>query len=435
MYVAGRQSLMAALHSFDWSQFRWIARQRPMTATDQTLPIRIPSSTVYAVLFAAAACHMINDTLQATMLAMYPMLRSSYSLTFAQIGMITLVFQVTASILQPVIGHFTDRRPLPYSLPVAPFVTLLGLVLLGLATSYYGLLIAAAAIGVGSAIFHPEASRVSRLASGGRFGMAQSLFQVGGNVGSAIGPLLVAAVIVPYGQSSVIWFGAIAIAAIAILGYVGRWYSVHLSNKRAVASAAQPKHGLTSRTVNMSIAILLALMFSKFVYMASLHSFYTFYLIDRFHVSVHYSQIYLFVFLGAVAVGTYAGGPIGDKIGRKAVIWFSILGTLPFSLALPYANLFWTVALTIPIGLILSSAFSAMVVYAQELMPGRVGMISGLFFGFAFGIAGLGAALLGALADHTSISFVFELCSVLPAIGLLAVFLPGVEKLKPAAQS
>jgi FSR family fosmidomycin resistance protein-like MFS transporter len=263
--------------------------------------------------------------------------------------------------------------------------------------------------------------------------MAQSLFQVGGNVGTAIGPLLVAAVIVPFGQASVIWFAAIAIAAIAILGYVGRWYSLHLSNKGAVRAATQILHNLSPRAVNVSLAILLALMFSKFVYMSSLHSFYTFYLIDHFHVSVHASQIYLFVFLGAVAVGTYAGGPIGDRIGRKAVIWFSILGTLPFSLALPYANLFWTVALTVPIGLILSSAFSAMVVYAQELMPGRVGMISGLFFGFAFGIAGLGAALLGALADHTSISFVYQLCSVLPAIGLLAIFLPGVEKLKPAA--
>ncbi len=345
--------------------------------------------------------------------------------------MITLVFQVTASILQPLIGHYTDRRPLPYSLPVAPAFTLLGLVLLGVATSYPAILVAAAAIGIGSAIFHPEASRVARLASGGRYGMAQSLFQVGGNVGSSLGPLLAAWIILPHGQESVVWFGVIALAAIGILGGVGRWYGHHISPGNATRPMPTAHHGLSGRRVILSLFILVALMFSKFVYTSSFSSFYTFYLIDHFHVGVKDAQVYLFVYLAAFAMGTFAGGPIGDRIGRKAVIWFSILGALPFTLALPFANLWWTVILTIPIGLILASAFSAMVVYAQELLPGRVGMISGLFFGTAFGIAGLGAVLLGNLADHTSITFVFQLCSVLPAIGLLTVFLPGSEKLKP----
>ena len=395
-----------------------------------TLETRIQSSTVFAVLFAVATCHMMNDTLQAILLAMYPMLRDSYALTFGQIGMITLVFQVTASILQPLIGHFTDRRPLPYSLPVAPAVTLLGLVLLGVATSYYSLLVAATAIGVGSAIFHPEASRVARLASGGRFGMAQSLFQVGGNVGSSLGPLLAAWIILPRGQASVVWFGLIALAAVGILSCVSRWYSLHINPKNGTRAPAVHHHGLSTRTVSLSLFILITLMFSKFVYTSSFSSFYTFYLIDHFHVPVRDAQIYLFVYLAAFALGTFAGGPIGDRIGRKAVIWFSILGALPFTLVLPFANLFWTVVLTVPIGLILASAFSAMVVYAQELLPGRVGMISGLFFGTAFGIAGLGAVLLGHLADRTSITYVFQLCSMLPAIGLLTVFLPGSDRLK-----
>ncbi|MEQ1522981.1 MAG: MFS transporter, partial [Aestuariivirga sp.] len=388
---------------------------------------RIASDTVLAVLIAVTVCHLINDTLQALMLAMYPILRDSYALTFGQIGMITLVFQVIASILQPLIGHFTDRKPLPYSLPVAPVFTLLGLVLLGLATSYQGILVAAAAVGIGSAIFHPEASRVARLASGGRYGMAQSLFQVGGNIGTSLGPLLAAWVILPRGQASIVWFGAIALAAIGILSGVGRWYSHHLRPKNTARPAPAAHRNLSSRTVSLSLLILLVLMFSKFVYTSSFSSFYTFYLIDHFQVPVKDAQIYLFVYLGAFATGTFAGGPIGDRIGRKAVIWFSILGALPFTLALPFASLFWTVVLTVPIGLILASAFSAMVVYAQELLPGRVGMISGLFFGMAFGIAGLAAVPLGYLADHTSITFVFQLCSVLPAIGLLTVFLPGTE--------
>ena len=395
-----------------------------------TVENRIASSTVFAVLISVTVCHLINDTLQALMLAMYPILRDSYALTFGQIGIITLVFQVIASITQPLIGHYTDRKPLPYSLPVAPAFTLLGLVLLGLATSYHGILVAAAAVGIGSAIFHPEASRVARLASGGRYGMAQSLFQVGGNIGTSLGPLLAAWIILPRGQASIVWFGVIALAAIAILSGVGRWYSLHLRPKYTTRPIPLVRHNLSSRTVTLSLLILLALMFSKFVYTSSFSSFYTFYLIDHFQVPVKDAQIYLFVYLGAFAVGTFAGGPVGDRIGRKAVIWFSILGALHFTLALPFANLFWTVVLTIPIGLILASAFSAMVVYAQELLPGRVGMISGLFFGTAFGIAGLSAVPLGYLADHTSITFVFQLCSVLPAIGLLTVFLPSTEQFK-----
>ena len=354
-----------------------------------TVENRIASSTVFSVLIAVTACHLMNDTLQALLLAMYPMLRDSYALTFGQIGMITLVFQVTASLLQPLIGLYTDRHPMPYSLPLAPAFTLLGLVLLGLATSYPVILLAAGAIGIGSAIFHPEASRVARIASGGRYGMAQSLFQVGGNIGSSIGPLLAAWIILPHGQSSVLWFGAIALAAIGVLSGVGRWYSHHLRPKSTARAMPAIGHTLSSRMVSLSLLILLALMFSKFVYTSAFSSFYTFYLIDHFQVPVKDAQIYLFVYLGAFAVGTFAGGPIGDRIGRKAVIWFSILGALPFTLALPFANLFWTVVLTVPIGLILASAFSAMVVYAQELLPGRVGMISGLFFGTAFGIAGL----------------------------------------------
>ncbi len=403
-----------------------------MSTNETNISSHPASDTVFTVLFAVAACHMINDTLQALMLSIYPMLKTSYALSFGQVGIITMVFQIVASVTQPLIGQYTDKRPLPYSLPVAPACTLVGLVLLGIATSYPALLVAAGAIGIGSAIFHPEASRVARLASGGKFGMAQSLFQVGGNFGTALGPLLAAAIVLRHGQTSVIWFGVIAIAAVIILGFVGRWYAGHLNAKSATVGQVIAAHGLSARRVNLSIAILLALMFSKFVYMSSFHSFYTFYLIEHFHVAVNDAQIYLFAFLGAVAVGTYAGGPIGDRIGRKAVIWFSILGTLPFSLALPYANLFWTVALTIPIGLILSSAFSAMVVYAQELLPGRVGMISGLFFGFVFGVAGIGAAVLGALADKVGIEFVYGLCSFLPVLGLLAVFLPGSDALKQA---
>ena len=400
-----------------------------MTTADNSIA---RPGTVYAVLLAVATCHMINDTLQAVLLSIYPMLRDSYALTFSQIGAITMTFQVTGSILQPIIGQYTDRKPLPYSLPLAPACTLAGLALLTFAASYHAILAAAAMIGIGSSIFHPEASRVTRLSSGGRFGFAQSVFQVGGNLGTSVGPLLAAWFIIPHGQRSILWFGLLAVASIALLSYAGRWYSRHLGEMKKKAQAIQ-RSTLPRNTIVMSLAILVLLMFSKFVYTASLGSFYTFYLIDHFKVGVQDAQYYLFIYLFAFAAGTIFGGPIGDKIGRKAVIWFSVLGALPFTLALPYANLFWTVALTMPIGFILASAFSAMVVYAQEMLPGRTGMISGLFFGIAFGFGGLGAALLGVLADKTGIAFVYHLCSFLPAIGLLTMFLPNTRELHRAA--
>jgi MFS transporter, FSR family, fosmidomycin resistance protein len=388
------------------------------------------TSTVYAILFAAAGCHLINDTMQAIMLASYPLLRDSYALTFTQVGLMTFAFQITGSLLQPFIGSYTDKHPFPAILPLAPAFTLLGFILLGLAPSYPLLLVAAVSIGIGSAMFHPDASRVSRLASGGRFGLAQSTFQVGGNLGTSFGPLLAAWFIIPNGQHSILWFALLAVASMSILAAVARWFADHLTT--SVHKATQVvAHSFSPRTITISMTILIALMFSKFVYMSSMHSFYAFYLMDKFNMSAERAQIDLFILLGAVAVGTFAGGPIGDRIGRKTVIWFSILGTLPFSLALPYANEFWSVALTIPIGLILSSAFPAMVVYAQELMPGRVGMISGLFFGLAFGLGGIGAALMGAMADATSIGTVFYISSFLPALGLLALFLPRHEAAKP----
>jgi MFS transporter, FSR family, fosmidomycin resistance protein len=393
-----------------------------MTAT--ALPSQAASRTVFAVLFAAAGCHLINDTMQAIMVSSYPLLREAYALTFTQVGLLTFAFQITGSLLQPFIGGLTDRHPLPVILPLAPAFTLLGFILLALAPNYPMLLGAAVSIGIGSAMFHPDASRVSRLAAGGRYGMAQSLFQVGGNVGTSLGPLCAAFFILPRGQHVILWFASLAIASIAILSLVARWFAMHLNATSAKQKLARPS-ALSRRTVALSLAILTVLMLSKFVYLASLHSFYAFFLMDKFGVSAARGQTYLFILLGAVAVGTFAGGPIGDRIGRKTVIWFSILGTLPFSLALPYANEFWTVVLTIPIGLILSSAFPAMVVYGQELLPGRVGTISGLFFGLAFGLGGIGAALLGLLADATSLGFVFVATSFLPTLGLLAFFLPG----------
>jgi MFS transporter, FSR family, fosmidomycin resistance protein len=378
------------------------------------------SATLYPILFAVSTCHLINDSMQATMLSVYPLLRENFALTFAQVGLMTFVFQVTASILQPLIGTFTDRKPWPYILPFGAMFTLLGFVLLGTAHSYPMLLAGSGAIGIGSSIFHPDSSRVARLASGGRYGLAQSVFQVGGNIGTSIGPLFAALLILPNGQGSLLWFGGLAILSVVILTQISRWYAGHLEN--APTQALKPPQ--VGKHVWPILTILIVLMFSKFVYMSSMHSFYNFYLIDHFGLSPHAAQLCLFAFLGSVAVGTFAGGPIGDRIGRKTVILFSILGTLPFALALPYANLFWTIALTIPIGLILSSAFPAIVVFAQELMPGRVGMISGLFFGLAFGSGGMGAAALGALADHTSIEFVFKICAFLPALGLLAFLLP-----------
>ncbi|MFI4875363.1 MAG: MFS transporter [Blastopirellula sp. JB062] len=390
---------------------------------------------VIAILGALSVSHLLNDVMQSLLPAVYPLLKENYSLTFFQVGLITFTFQVTASLLQPLVGMATDRRPWPYSLVVGMAFTLIGLNLLAMAGSFESILVAAALVGIGSSVFHPEASRVARLASGGRYGFAQSLFQVGGNAGSAIGPLLAAFAVAPWGQPSIAWFSIGAVAALIILGYVGRWYQRHLNDLKANPhrAVAEPPSTLPAGRVYAAVGVLLLLVFSKYVYLASLSSYYTFYLIDKFDVPVQTSQLYLFVFLGAVAAGTLGGGPIGDRFGFKTVIWFSILGVLPFTLALPYANLFWTAVLTVPIGLILASAFSAIIVYAQELMPSKVGMIAGMFFGFAFGIAGIGAAALGWLADQTSIEYVYHVCSYLPLVGLLTALLPNLDAGQSAA--
>ena len=383
-------------------------------------------ATSFGILGAISASHLVNDMMQSLILAMYPILKGSFHLSFSQIGLITLTFQLTASLFQPLVGLYTDRHPKPYSLPVGMTFTLTGLLLLGFAPSFGFVLLAAALVGTGSSIFHPESSRVARMASGGRHGMAQSLFQVGGNTGSALGPLLAAAVITPFGQRSVAWFALAALVGITLLVQVSRWYAVHHAAFRGARRATVA--ALPRATVLGAIATLLVLIFSKYFYIAGLSSFYTFYLIDKFGLSVPSAQFHLFVFLFASAVGTLAGGPIGDRIGRKPVIWASILGVAPFALLLPHANLFWTTTLTVLIGLILSSAFSAILVYAQELIPGKVGMVSGLFFGFAFGMGGLGAAVLGLLADHTSIEFVYKIIAYLPLLGIVAVLLPNVSK-------
>ncbi|AWN46952.1 MFS transporter [Methylobacterium terrae] len=385
------------------------------------------------VLGGLSLSHLLNDMMQSLLPAIYPLLKQAYALDFGQIGFLTLAFQLTASLLQPVVGLFTDKRPMPFSLATGMLLSLCGLLLLSNAGSYGLLILAACLVGLGSAIFHPEASRVARLASGGRYGLAQSVFQVGGNAGTALGPLLAAFIVVPLGQRSVALFALAALAGFVVLSLVGRWY-----RERLRAGAARGKKGgaagrdLPRAKIVVTIAVLLVLIFSKYFYMASLSSYFTFYLIHRFGVSVQESQLYLFVFLGAVAAGTVVGGPIGDRFGRKVVIWGSILGVLPFTLALPHMNLFWTVVLTVPIGLILASAMPAILVYAQELLPGRVGLVGGLFFGFAFGMGGLGAAVLGELADRTSIEFVYGICAFLPAVGLLAAFLPRLEAPQPA---
>ena len=383
---------------------------------------------VLPVLLAISFSHLLNDLIQSLIPAIYPLLKASYGLSFGQIGLLTLTFQITASLLQPIVGSFTDRRPMPFSLPVGMGFTLLGLLLLSQAHSFAMLLLAAGLVGMGSSVFHPESSRVARMASGGRHGLAQSVFQVGGNAGQAIGPLAAAFVIMPRGQGSVAIFAMVALLGIAILYGVGRWYAATVRFRSRMKQASVAASTLPHRKVVLAVCVLLVLIFSKYFYTASLASYYTFYLIDRFHVPVQQAQIFLFVYLGAFATGTLVGGPIGDWIGRKYVIWVSILGVLPFTLAMPYANLFWTVALTIPIGLVLSSAFSAILVYAQELMPGRVGTVSGLFFGFAFGMGGLGAAVLGQAADHIGIIAVYRICAFLPAIGLLTAFLPNIER-------
>jgi FSR family fosmidomycin resistance protein-like MFS transporter len=374
---------------------------------------------------------LLNDMMQSLLPAIYPELKTDFGLNFGQIGVVTLMYQITASILQPLIGLYADRHPTPLALPGGTMFSLAGLVVLSAAHSYGVLLVGASLLGVGSSVFHPESSRVARMASGGRHGLAQSLFQVGGNTGQAIGPLAAAIVVVRWGQSSLMFFALLALLACSILWNVGTWYKNHgLARLRNSAAQKAPHAPLPPGSVRRGMSVLLALIFSKYVYLASLTSYFTFYLIHRFGVSVRDAQLELFVFLGAVAVGTILGGPVGDRIGRKRVIWFSILGALPFSLALPYASLFWTGPLLVAIGLILASAFPAIVVFAQELVPGKVGMISGLFFGLSFGMGGIGAAGLGALADVIGIERVYDLCSYLPAIGLLAAFLPNIEHQK-----
>jgi MFS transporter, FSR family, fosmidomycin resistance protein len=384
--------------------------------------------TALPVLLAISFCHLLNDMMQALLPAMYPMLKAGFHLDFGQIGLITFTFQLTASLLQPVIGLYTDHHPKPYSLMAGMGFTFFGLLLLSVTRTYTGLLAAAGLVGLGSAVFHPESSRVARMASGGRHGFAQSLFQVGGNTGSAIGPLVAAFVVLPRGQGSVAWFSAAALLAILVLWRVGGWYRRHRARAAATrAAAAQAHHALPAAKVRLALGVLIVLIFSKYIYLTSISSYFTFYLIHRFGLGVQSAQLHLFAFLAAVAAGTIIGGPVGDRFGRKLVIWCSILGVLPFTLALPYVGLAWTGVLSVLIGFILASAFSAILVYAQELVPGKVGLISGLFFGFAFGIAGIGAAVLGRLADHTSIEFVYRLCAYLPALGLLTAWLPAIE--------
>ncbi|MBW8723689.1 MAG: MFS transporter [Inquilinus limosus] len=384
--------------------------------------------TVFAILAAISFSHLLNDMMQSLLPALYPMLATSFKLDFGQVGLITLVFNLTASILQPAIGLYTDRKPQPYSLPLGMGFTLVGLIVLSVAMSFPMLLLGAALVGMGSAVFHPESSRIARLASGGRHGLAQSVFQVGGNIGSAIGPLLAAFIVLPRGQASIGWFSAAALLAILVLTEVGSWYQRHRRSLAAKPRRPVVPVALSRGKIGMSLGILGMLVFSKYIYLASLTSYFTFYLIQTFGVSVQQAQVHLFIFLGAVAVGTVAGGPIGDRFGRKYVIWGSILGVLPFTMAMPYVGLTGTVILSIIIGLILASAFSAIVVYAQELVPGKTGTIAGLFFGFAFGMGGIGAAVLGEVADLTSIGFVYRLCAFLPLIGLLTVFLPDLER-------
>jgi len=395
--------------------------------TEAILDRQKTGPTLFAVLGAISFCHLLNDLAQSLLPAIYPILKTGFSLSFGQIGLLTLVFQGTASLLQPMIGLYTDNKPQPYSLPFGMGCTLLGLLTFAFAPSFEMLLAGAALLGFGSAIFHPDSSRLARSVSGGAHGLAQSLFQVGGNIGSSLGPLLAALFILPHGQSSLAWFSVPVLAGMVILLLLGRWYQNNRAPAQAAARTSVREAALPRAQVRRALAILIALMFSKFIYLASISSYYIFYLMHRFDVTPEMAQIYLFVFLAASAAGTFFGGPIGDRLGRRTVIWGSILGVLPFSLALPYVGLSTTIVLTVAIGLILSSAFSAIVVYGQELMPGRVGMVSGLFFGFAFGIAGVGAAVLGVVADWTSIDFIYRICAFLPAIGLLAAFLPDVE--------
>ncbi len=398
-------------------------RQNPIsTATAPDL-----NRTIYPILLMISVSHLLNDTIQSLIPSIYPMVKTNYHLNFSQIGLITLTFQLAASLLQPLVGLYTDRSPKPYSLVIGMGITLLGLLWMSQANHFHELLLSVGLIGIGSSIFHPEASKVAYMASGGKRGLAQSIFQVGGNAGSSLGPLLAALIIVPLGQTSIGWFAVLPLLAMVVLLFVGRWYKLNLhSIKAKIKTIDSDVAALSKGKIIFSLTILVVLIFSKYFYLASMVSYLTFYMIEKFHVSVQHSQIYLFAFLFAVAAGTLLGGPLGDRFGRKYVIWFSILGVAPFTLLLPYASLFWTGILIVIIGIILASAFSAILVYAQELLPGKVGMISGLFFGFAFGMGGLGSALLGILADHKGIIYVYQVCAYLPLIGLLTGFLPNI---------
>jgi FSR family fosmidomycin resistance protein-like MFS transporter len=414
---------------------------KPVIVSEETLtaPIVVPDAApglavkaavagpAYVVLAGISFSHFLNDTMQSLIASVYPILKDAYALDYGQIGMITLAFQFTASLLQPVVGHFTDKKAQPFSLAIGMGFTFFGLLLLSVAARYPVILVAAALVGLGSAVFHPESARIARLASGGRYGFAQSVFQLGGSFGTSMGPVLAALIVVPFGQPSIAWFSSIAFLAIVILWRIGVWYKPQIATKKSAAVERHPDLP-DSRRVKIALAVLVALLFSKQLYVSSLSSYYIFYLIDRFQVSTQAAQLYLFIFLAANAAGAFFGGPLGDRYGRKYVLWFSILGALPFTLALPYAGLVGSAVLTVFIGLILSSATSSIIVFAQELMPHRFGMISGVFFGVAFGIGGLGAAVLGKLADHTGIAFVYHLCAFLPALGLLAVFLPKMPR-------
>jgi FSR family fosmidomycin resistance protein-like MFS transporter len=400
-----------------------------MTVIDSTADVRPAAAKVtFSILLAVSFCHLLNDVMQSLLPAVYPMLKDSYGLAFWQVGLLTTAFQGTASLLQPVIGHYTDRRPVAHSTSAGMAATLAGLVLLAYAHSYAALLVGAMLVGVGSAVFHPESSRIARMASGGRHGLAQSVFQVGGNFGTALGPLLAAFIILPDGQKSIAWFALAALLGIVILWRVSEWGSRARIARNESANVIELP--FSRRRTVLALGTLALLVFSKYIYMSSLTSYYTFYTIHKFGVSVQQSQLLLFVFLGSVAAGTVLGGPIGDRFGAKTVIWISILGVLPFTLALPYADLHWTIALSVVIGLVLSSAFPAIIVFAQELVPGRVGMIAGIFFGFAFGMAGIAAAVLGVVADEKGIDYVYNVCSYLPLLGLITVFLPSMDRVK-----
>lgn len=403
--------------------------EKPQPPTSRVKSEIIQQKTIYTILFTISFAHLLNDMMQSVIPAVYPIIKENFNFSFTQIGIITLTFQFASSVLQPFIGFYTDKHPKPFSLSIGMSFTLVGLIVLSMAADFYTFLIAVTLVGIGSSVFHPESSKVAQLASGGRKGLAQSIFQVGGNFGSAMGPLLAALIVLPFGQPAIIWFTLVALAGIIILFRVGKWYQAHLHIKRTAKAniPMESNHTLPRKTVISSLVILLFLVFSKYFYMASMTSYFTFFLIEKFNVSVQQSQLYLFAFLAAVAAGTIAGGPLGDRFGRKYIIWFSILGAAPFALFMPHVGLVATIVLAVFVGLILSSAFSAILVYATDLVPGKVGMIAGLFFGLAFGMAGIASALWGWLADKTSIEFVFNICAYLPLMGIITAFLPNIE--------